>query len=185
MEMEENAVGAIRNTFFLCKALRTNWGSGLLKEKILLDEKFSGLQLGYWASPCARASAASVAVVCDSLNEEVLRPGNLSEPQPASLRIWELANDRSSPVIRYKSLSYHAHFVLDDFVVVMGRMNHAEMNRQSHIDMMVVSIQDQKILFTKEKTFDIQNFMRGFEQDSRVLKNTVHPSVRQRSHCTR
>ena len=173
MEMEENAVGTIRNTFFLCKALRTNWGSGLLKEKILLDEKFSGLQLGYWASPCARASAASVAVVCDSLNEEVLRPGNLSEPRPASLRIWELANDRSSPEIRYKSLSYHAHFVLDDFVVVMGRMNHAEMSRQSHIDMMVVSIQDQKILFTKEKTFDIQNFMRGFEQDSRVLKNTI------------
>ena len=62
-KMEENAVGTIRNTFFLCEALRRNWGSGSLKEKILLDEKFSGLQLGYWASPCARASAAYVAVV--------------------------------------------------------------------------------------------------------------------------
>ena len=173
-ETEENAVGTIRNTFFLCKALRRNWGSGLVKEKILLDEKFSGIELGYWASPCARASAASVAVVCDSLNEEVLRPGNLSEPRPASLRIWELANDRlSSPEIHYKSLSYHAHFVLDDFVVVMGRMKHAEMSSQSLIDMMVVSIQDQKNLFTKEKSFNIQNFMRGFEQDSRVLKNTI------------
>ena len=172
-EMEENTVGTIRNTFFLCEALRRNWGSGLFKEKILLDEKFSGLQLGYWASPCARASAAFVAVVCDSLNEEVLRPGNLSEPQPASLRIWDLVNDWSSSEIGYNSLSYHAHFVLDDFVVVMGRMKHAEMSSQALIDMMVVSIQDQKILFTKEKTFGIQNFMRGFEQDSRVLKNTI------------
>jgi len=173
-ETEEKAVSTIRNTFFLCQTLRKNWGSGVVKEKILLDEKFSGLELGYWASPCARASAASVAVVCDSLNEEVLRPGNLSEPRPASLRIWELANDKLfSPEIRYNSLSYHAHFVLDDFVVVMGRMNHAEMSSQSLIDMMVVSIQDQKILFTKEKSFNIQNFMRGFEQDSRVFKNTI------------
>merc|ERR1711934_735251 len=55
----------------------------------------------------------------------------------------------------------------------MGRMVHAEMSKRSHIDMMVASIKDHMILFTKEKAFDIQNFMRGFEQDSRVLKNTI------------
>ena len=80
---------------------------------------------------------------------------------------------RASPEIQYKSLSYHAHFVLDDFVVVMGRMSHAEMSKRSHIDMMVASIKDHRILFTKEKAFDIQNFMRGFEQDSQVFKNTI------------
>ena len=40
-ETEEKAVSTIRNTFFLCQTLRKNWGSGVVKEKILLDAKYA------------------------------------------------------------------------------------------------------------------------------------------------
>ena len=141
----------------------------MLKENILLDEKENPAD---WASPCARTSASTVAVVCDSKNEEFWS-GNLSEPTPATIRLWDLGtNSKSSPEIHYKSRSYHTHFVLDDFVVVMGRINQ-EIRSRPRLDAMVVSIQDQKILFTKEKTFNTQNFMRGFEKDSQVFKNTI------------
>ena len=69
LDMKESPVDTLRNTYIQCDALRINWGSGLLKENILLDEK-TGLELGYSASPCARTSASTVAVVCDSKNEE-------------------------------------------------------------------------------------------------------------------
>ena len=106
--MKESPVDTLRNSYILCDALRKNWGSGLLKENILLDEK-TGLELGYWASPCARTSASTVAVVCDSKNEEFWS-GNLSEPTPATLRLWDLGtNSRASPEIHYKSLSYDTH----------------------------------------------------------------------------
>ena len=65
--MKESPVGTLRNLYILCDALRKNWGSGLLKENILLDEKENPAD---WASPCARTSASTVAVVCDSKNEE-------------------------------------------------------------------------------------------------------------------
>ena len=178
LDMKESPVDTLRNSYILCNALRKNWGSGLLKENILLDEK-TGLELGYSASPCARTSASTVAVVCDSKNE-AFWSGNLSEPTPATLRLWDLGtNSRASPEIHYNSLSYHTHFVLDDFVVVMGRITQ-EISSRSQLDLMVVSIQDHKILFTKEKTFNIQNFMRGFEQDSQILKNTI-ASFRQKT----
>ena len=67
LDMKESPVGTLRNLYILCDALRKNWGSGLLKENILLDEKENPAD---WASPCARTSASTVAVVCDSKNEE-------------------------------------------------------------------------------------------------------------------
>ena len=179
--MDDSSVYTLRNTFFLCSTLRKKWDSGSVKEKILLNEKFSGLELGYWASPCARASANTVAIVCDSLNEEVLRSGNSVQPRPASLRLWDLMDeDKVSKQIHYESLSYHAHFVLDNFVVVIGRMNEVDPRSMSLLDMMVVSIKDQEILFTKERVFDMGDFMRGFEKDSRVFKNTI-ASIRQKT----
>ena len=122
-----------------------------------MNEKFSGArellssgdELGHRASPRARASASTLAVVYDSKNDEVVRTGNLSELPPATLRLWNLGTDscRASADIHYNSsLSYpsgnHTHFVLDDFVVVVGKMNQADMTGQSLLDMMVVSIQE-------------------------------------------
>ena len=51
------------------------------------------------------------------------------------------------------------------------------MSSRSQLDVMVVSIQDQKILFTKDRIFNIQDFMRGFQK---VLKKTI-ASFRQKT----
>ena len=175
--MKESPVDTLRNSFLLCDTLRNNWASGLLKERILLDENFSGDDLGHQALPRARASASTVAVVCDSKNEEVPRTPDFSEPTPATLRLWDVVGTDSSKTstdIHYQSslLSCHSrnhtHFVLDDFVVLVGKMNQADMSSQSLLDMMVVSIQEQRILFTKEKTFDIRNFIQGFEKELKL-----------------
>ena len=107
LDMKETPIDTLRNSYFLCAALRENWGSGLSKENLLWAE-WSGLELGYRASPCiAKASASTVAVVCDAKNEEGHRSVNLSELSPATLRLWDLGtNSRTSSEIYYKSLSY-------------------------------------------------------------------------------
>ena len=173
--MKESPVDTLRNSFLLCHTLRKNWTSGLLKERILLVDKFSGDELGQQASPPARASASTLAA-------------DFWEPIPATLRLYDLGTDSSIAFadIRYQSARRQlsccsgTHFVLDDFVVVVERSNQAYMSGQPLLDMMVFSIQEQKILFTKEKNFDIRNFTRSFEKDSRVLKNTI-ASFRQKT----
>ena len=95
LDMKESPVDTLRNSFLLCDALRKNWASGLLKERVLLDENFSGDDLGHQALPRTRASASTVAVVCDSKNEEVPRTPDFSEPTPATLRLWDVVGTDS------------------------------------------------------------------------------------------
>jgi len=179
-----------RNMYFLSHKLRENWGGGRMKEMVLASEEASSDTSQYQpvsANRGLQASATCLAqvsspLVCDP--EEVLASGQWPVASGQhSLRVTHL-NTGVAKEVAFNCHGFEEHFVLDDFVVLLGRfssLGRLPRPGEPHLaDVMVVSIKSSEVLMVKEAIFNIRDFMRALWKDTAVFKNTI-ASFRQKT----
>ena len=94
------------------------------------------------------------------------------DPKPAdsdrSLRIYNVLTETEDCVnFPNPSANITTAFVLDDYIVLLKDEVHAELG------LVVVSLRDMEILYSREKLFNKRNFMRNYRVDTTHFKNVL------------
>ena len=182
-EMAARAGGQDREQFFLSHRLRSSWGCGRGEEE---EVARGGLH---------RHMAATESYVA-LYGEDVVEPGS-SRGGAGEMQIWASGDETlklfplghgkkhavnlpfnksdSEPVLEIVAI-----FALDNFVVLMKRNDNKTGTGFNVADMMIVSTEEKRFLFTKEKIFNLIDFMRNHMLDTTKHKNMI-ASFRQKT----
>ena len=167
-----------RNMYFLSHKLRENWGSGRVKEMVLSSEEGSSVQLS--SARDLQASTTCLAMVSAPPLPSKANPR--ARAGRSTLRIALLATGVTKE-LPFDCLAFQEHFVLDDFIVLLGKFGSEDrLPRPGDVmaDVMVVSIKSSEVLMVKEEVFNVRDFMRALWKDTAVFKNTI-ASFRQKT----
>jgi hypothetical protein len=200
-EVARRAGGDARAAYFLCHRLRRNWAEGRARETELAR---GGCHHHMAASAACAALYGTDSARADPMmhyrrtgyEEAAARRESDDEVGPDTLKVCDLSVGaahwgQAHPVPLPENsllLDLGTTYVLDDYVVLLKQSEVSYKEdvpleaRRTEVyyqaDMMVVSVQAQRHLYTQEKALSLRDFMRGYMMDTVTFGNYI-AAVRQ------